>query len=128
SRLFQEGAEDGIRGNDPRRDPAHQLLDEPTVVVSVNVGQKHVQHVCGRDPDLVEVGERFRGWIDEDALAVDPDDEARKVATRVEAVTRSERCNPESRPFARELNRLAKFWWNRPKQTRRRPHFQLLLA
>src|SRR5215467_10210745 len=99
-----------------------------TFVVSVDVSQEHVQHVCRRDAHLVEVGERFGGWIDEDALAVDPDDEARKVATRVEAVAGAERCDPESRPVARELNRLAELGGDGPEQTRRRPHLQVLLA
>src|SRR5215470_10882522 len=128
SRLFDEGTEDGVRGDDPRRAPAHQLLHEPTVVVSVDVGQEHVQHICGGDPDLVEVGERFGRWIDEDALAVDPDDEARKVATGVEAVARSERRDPESRPVARELNGLAELGGDGPEEPRRRPHLEFLLA
>ena len=128
SRLLDEGAEDRVRGDHPRRAPAHELLDEPTVVVSVDVGQEHVQHIRRRDPDLVEVGERFRGRIDEDALAVDPDDEARKVATRVEAVAGSERCDPEPRPVARELNGLAELGGDGPEQPRRRPHLEFLLA
>src|SRR5262249_39999519 len=127
-RLLDEGAEDGIRGDHLRRAPAHQLLDEPTVVVSVDVSQEHIQYIRRRDPDLVEVGERFGGWIDQDALAVDPDDEARKVATRVEAVAGSERCDPESRPVARELNRLAELGGDGPKQTRRRTPLQFLPA
>src|SRR5262249_44642604 len=102
-RLLDEGAEDGVRGDLPRRAPAHELLDEPTVVVSMDVGQEHVQHIRRRDPDLVEVGERFRGRIDEDALAVDPDDEARKVATRVEAVAGCEGWDPDTRQVARAL-------------------------
>src|SRR5215831_11345536 len=128
SRLFDEGTEDGVRGDDPRRAPAHQLLDEPTVVVSVDVGQEHVQHIRGGDPDLVEVGERFGRWIDQDTLAVDPDDEARKVATGVEAVAGAERRDPEPRPVARELNGLAELGGDGPEQARRRPHLEFLLA
>src|SRR5262249_57325835 len=77
---------------------------------------------------LIEVGERFGRWIDEDALAVDPDDEARKVATGVEAVAGSERRDPEPRPVARELNGLAELSGDGPEEPRRRPHLEFLLA
>ena len=128
SRLLDEGAEDGVGGDHPRRAPAHQLLDEPAVVVGVDVGQEYVGHIQRRDPDLVEVGERFGGWIDEDSLAVEPDDEARKVATRVEAVAGAERRDTEPRPVARELYGLAELGGDGPEPPRRRPHLELLLA
>src|SRR6185295_15279836 len=79
-------------------------------------------------PDLVEVSERFGGWIDEDSLAVDPDDEAGKVATRVEAVAGPKGRDTEPRPLARKLNGLAELGGDVPEQPRRRPHLEFLLA
>src|SRR6185295_11856761 len=79
-------------------------------------------------PDLVEVSERFGGWIDEDSLAVEPDDEAGKVATRVEPVAGPKRRDTEPRPLACKLDGLAELRGDVPEQPRRRPHLELLLA
>ena len=45
------------------------------------------------------------GRVHQDALAVDPDDEARHVADRIEPVARAERRDAEVRALGRELDR-----------------------
>ena len=127
-RLLGEGAEDGVGRDDGRPAAAEELLDEPAVVVGVHVRQEHVGHVQRRDADLLEVGEGLGGRVDEDALAVDPDDEAGEVTAGIEAVAGAERRDAEARPLARELDRLAQVARDGADQARQPAHLEQLLG
>ena len=105
--LLEEGAEDHVRRDERRPAPAEELFQQAPVVVGVDVRQEYIRNVHRRHADPPQIRQGLRRGVDEEALAVDPDDEARQVAERIESMAGAERRDAESRPRGGELERPA---------------------
>src|SRR5262249_22401781 len=73
----------------------------------MQVGQENKRHVHGRYSEALEMHQGFRRWVHQDTLSVDPDDEARHLADRIEPVACPQRRDPEARTLGGEADRVA---------------------